>query len=287
MKITINQNLTKKIIDWLAAEHDTDSDIRIGAELLLSVNHDSAMFNRIIRNPKRNVNFIKYKLEKIVNARIDGFTVNDIVALDKQITPEITAAMNSLPKPDPDLDEELPEPLPSTKGIRPDHESLPDNIKQLWTDNAERWKRIKETFETCKALIDPCDRYEYLKILKEAWYSYKRDMTAYDSFTATDDKQQNAQVLSAPALSSDEIKAVNNARSYISKNINKLLEARQHASDEPSDKAKTAYTNLLNKIQERVNTLLNLKAEIGDDVRQALIQGGVVLELTAKDEQEA
>lgn len=276
MKININPDLTKRIIDWLAADYDDADDIRVGAEMLLSVNHDVAMFSRLMRNPKRHVEFIKYKLEKIVNARIDGFTVNDIVELDKQITPVIQEAVASIPEPTA----ELPEPLPVTKGMRPDHEQLPEHIKQLWTDNAERWHKIKQTFETCKSVKEPCDRYEYLKVLKEAWYAYRDAMTAYDSYSPDDNKPTDTDT--APELSPDDVKAINNARSYISKNLAKLSEPV--AGDDDTDEQVADRCAVLRvKIQERVDTLLQLNAEIGEDLRKSLLAEGLNLTLTLQD----
>ena len=270
MKININPDLTKRIIDWLAADHDAAADIRAGAEMLLSVNRDMAMFSRLMRNPKRHVEFIKYKLEKIVNARIDGFTVNDIVELDKNITPVIQEAVDSVPE----HPAEQPEPLPVTKGMRPDHEQLPEHIKQLWTANAERWHKIKQTFETCKSVKEPCDRYEYLKVLKDAWYAYKKDMTAYDSYSSDGDKPVDADT--APALSPDEVKAVNNARSYISKNLPKLAEPVVGADEQVAERCAVLRT----KLQERVDTLLQLNAEISDELRRSLLAAGINLTLT-------
>ena len=73
------------------------------------------------------------------------------------------------------------------KGKRKDHEFLPKEVADLWDINAKRYKEIKSTFETLKAMEDkePCDRYEYLKILSDLDKKYRADMLTYDSYVVT------------------------------------------------------------------------------------------------------
>ena len=73
------------------------------------------------------------------------------------------------------------------KGKRKDHDFLPKEVADLWDINAKRYKEIKSTFETLKAMEDkePCDRYEHLKILSDLDKKYRADMLTYDSYQVT------------------------------------------------------------------------------------------------------
>lgn len=186
----IDPKFTESIIRWLDGEHTSDEQIQAGATLLLQLNRDNAMFQRIMRRPQRELSFLEYKLRRFLQMRQDGQTIRDVIKLDETITPVITGAVGTETMAADGGSDTLPVEVETEdkgtayirKGIRPDHDKLPKNIQALWTKNAERWKKIKETFETCKQLTEPCDRYEHLKLLKDTWYKYKKDMAKYDDF---------------------------------------------------------------------------------------------------------
>ena len=65
-----------------------------------------------------------------------------------------------------------------------DHDRLPPEIQRLWTDNGALWFKIKELFEQLKGMesAPACDRYEYLKLLDEAYKKYRANLQAYDDY---------------------------------------------------------------------------------------------------------
>ncbi len=258
----IDPKFTEKIARWLQGDHKSDEKIQDGAMLLLQLNNDRAMYQRIIRRPQRELSFLEYKLRRFLQLRQDGHTIKDVVKMDREITDQIAAAAGTI-----DTGGTLPMVYPTSgsgsdsqpsyvrKGIRPDHDRLPDNIKALWPKNAERWKKIKEAFETCKGLTEPCDRYEYLKVLKETWYKYKEDMARYDEYRLTADSKADG--AAAPSLTPEQEKELANADSYISKNLPQLKEdiaaAMQNGySDEEAKKISARIA----RIQQRVDILL-------------------------------
>ena len=259
----IDPKFTEKIARWLQGDHKSDEMIKQGAMLLLQLNNDRAMYQRIIRNPKYSLQHLEYKLSRFLQLRQDGHTIKDVVKIDRDITTQLEPLIKAeryvsdagvLPVP------QMPEKdggndMYVRKGIRPDHDRLPDNIKALWPKNAERWKKIKEAFETCKGLTEPCDRYEYLKVLKETWYKYKEDMARYDEYRLTADSKANG--TAAPSLTPEQEKELANADSYISKNLPQLKEdivaAMQNGySDEEAKKISARIA----RIQQRVDILL-------------------------------
>ncbi|MCR4959174.1 MAG: hypothetical protein K6B13_11330, partial [Prevotella sp.] len=137
----------------------------------------------------------------------------------------------------------------------------------------ERWKKIKEAFETCKQLTEPCDRYEYLKVLKETWYKYKEDMACYDDYRLTDD---TATVPDAPAtgdaLTPEQEKELKNADSYISKNLPQLQQLVAAAKEEEfNEEQKKALESLRQRIQQRVDVLLKCGRTLTDERREQLL----------------
>lgn len=270
-----------------------------GAQLLLSLNRDHGMFQRIMHRPERMLSFLEYKLRRFLQIRKDGQTIRDVIKLDNEITPHLQAVINSEPIPVEGGAELLPVEQPAEKdggnemyirkGIRPDHDQLPDNIKAIWPANAERWKKIKEAFETCKSLTEPCDRYEYLKVLKDTWYKYKQEMARYDDFRLTDD---NATVPdgspSGVMLTPEQEKELGNADSYISKNMPQMQQLVAAAKEEDfNEEQKKQLESLRKRIQQRVDVLLKYGRTLTDERREQLLQCDikVTLETTVENEQ--
>lgn len=264
----IDPKFTEQIAQWLQSDHSSTKAIEAGAMLLLQLNRDRSMYQRILRNPKRELKFLEYKLRRFLQMRQDGQTVRDVIKLDREITPEIAAAVMS----DAVVSEmgKLPVVYPAKndgdtgcvvrKGIRPDHDKLPENIKAIWPKNAERWKKIKEAFETCKNLTEPCDRYEYLKVLKETWYKYKDEMARYDDFRLTADGVSNGEGAAdqAPSLTPEQEKELANADSYISKNLPQLradISDAMKAGNYSEEYARKIVPRI-ERLQQRVNVLI-------------------------------
>lgn len=264
----IDPKFTEKIALWLQGDHKSDEKIKEGAMLLLQLNRDQSMYQRILRRPQHELKFLEYKLQRFLKLRNDGKTVSDVVKLDQEITPEIKLAVTSDALAS-DVGK-LPVAVPAKhdgdtgcvvrKGIRPDHDKLPANIQAIWTKNAERWKKIKEAFEACKQLTEPCDRYEYLKVLKETWYKYKDEMARYDDFRLTADGVSNGEGATdqAPSLTPEQEKELANADSYISKNLPQL---RADISDAMkagnySEEYARKIASRIERLQQRVNVLI-------------------------------
>ena len=277
----IDNNLTIRLKTWLEKESHTDKeDIMEGAQMLLKLNRNQALFNTISRRPEKYVSKIEYELKKFLPMRLNKMTIGDVKKLDAELTPEIQSVINSeVDSADDELNEK--QDLPAHGGKRPDHDSLPDDIKSIWEENAERWKKIKRIFNQLKDLSQPCDRYELLMQMKEAWYKYKAEFERYDSFEVNSASTEGE---SDPA---EVIKQITNARAYISKNIDKLQQLKDKAlSDNPSDKDIEKYKNLCNNLRERLTLLLDNSQVVGDDVLAKLAEGGVEIEKATGDDKE-
>lgn len=277
----IDNNLTIRLKAWLEKESHTDNeDIMEGAQMLLKLNRNQALFNTISRRPGKYVSKIEYELKKFLPMRLNRMTIGDVKKLDAELTPEIQDAINNeTGSADDELNEK--EDLPAHGGKRSDHDSLPDDIKSIWEENAMRWKKVKLVFNQLKTLTQPCDRYELLMQLKETWYKYKAEFERYDSF------ELNSNTTEGESEPAEVIKQITNARAYISKNIDKLQQLKSKTlSDNPSDKDIEKYKNLCNNLRERLTLLLDNSQVVGDDVLAKLAEGGVEIEKATGDDKE-
>lgn len=268
---------------WLNAEkHDRESVAR-GAEMVLKLTRNMSMYQTIMRRPERFESKVRYELQKFLPMRLENMTTQDVKLLDAELTPQIAAAIEEQAKfeaehkAEEDNDTEVPEGgyLPAASGIRPDHDNLPGDVRNIWAENKERWLKIKKLYNTLLTFEQPCDRYEYLKQLKDLWYTYKSELGRYDGYVAPSDDAQTEGEEPTPA---DIAKNIANARSYITKNVDRLAELRR-LSRESDDATKELdeYNKLLTKVRARVTVLNDNNAPIGDDLKTKLNEAGLSL----------
>ena len=274
----IDPKITEALKNWLLNDHDSDEMIAKGAEILLRVNRNVGLYKRILRNPKRGLSKLEYEIGKHVKIREQGFSVDDIVKMESEIMPQISAAAfvqlpddgNSLPLAGDNVGQSS-----IIKGKRPDHDKLPADIQAIWPENAERWKKIKATFEMCKSLEQPCDRFEHVKMLKEAWYKYKERMAQYDDFKLGDGEKQEGE----KSISDEDKAAISTAQSYISRNLPVLQElVDKKFNDELSEEENQKLLDLRSKVLERVNVLKTHEVQITDQRKADLLKVGIALE---------
>lgn len=153
--------LTQQIKDWLASQ---EQDIAIGAELLLRVNRNRILHQNIIRRNMKDK--LIYELEKIISMREHGEPCGKVPEMEEKIK-DFT-----IPK-----EGEEPE-----RGLRPDHDELPDKIKLLVEKNLLIYPTMRKLHETLKLLKTPCDREPYLKELLALDASLRTNWTTYDTF---------------------------------------------------------------------------------------------------------
>lgn len=260
--------ITEGMVAWLRGDHSSGESIKKGAELLLRVNRNRGLYERICRNPKAGVKKLEYEISKHLNYRLQGYTIQDIENLDKEIVPQVKVAIDAAGGA---ADGEVPVVQETdgdgdtgcvvVKGMRPDHDSLPDDIKAIWPANAERWKKIKETFNILLSLNAPCDRFEHLQLLKESWYKYKDEMCRYDDFKAGGAAEPLEP--EKPALSEKDQQDIDYAQSYISRYLPVLMDLVAAAKD-PEFTDQEKLEGLREKIQNRVFTLLKLGVVLSD-----------------------
>lgn len=290
--------VTEGMVAWLRSDHTDDESIRKGAELLLRVNRNKGLYERILRYPKGGLKKLEYEIQKHVNIRLQGYSFDDIQKLDQEIVPEVKKyvercdeVVQEAAAENKQVNEADVMPIGTadgnpliTTGKRPDHDQLPSEIQEIWTKNAERWKKIKELYYLLLTLNAPCDRFEHLQLLKELWYKYREDMCLYDDFRGTMDEMVTLN--KGGQLTEDEQRDIDVAQSYISRNLPVLqelvLESRE--PDFPEEKI-VKLEDLRSKIQERVVKLLQLNVMLSDQRKADLQKCDISIELSQDDAQ--
>ncbi len=188
----MDDKLTEQIQQYLIIENKTDEDIIKGATLLLKLNRNRFYFQRAVASPRYFESNIAYELKKYLRIRLDRKTMADINRMTADVMPKAKAIIDAGITVKKKALLELPVPDGSgdmlKKGKRKDHDRLPAEIAGLWEKNAERYKKIKQTYETLKTMLnaEPCDRYETCSNLVELDKKYRADMQLYDSYIITD-----------------------------------------------------------------------------------------------------
>lgn len=286
----MDKTLTDKIVAWLnAPAHTEDADIMEGALMLLQLNRNRQLYMTISTNPKRFLKTVEYELKKFLPLRMKGKTCQDVRREADELLSELRE--NGIDKEQSegqdetsDTDDNDDTVAPVRNGKREDHDQLPQNIRDIWEANAERWKRIKEMYNACLSMENPCDLEENLKVLKETYYDYKADYARYDSFTFEGEGAKSEEDGASDDLKT--LKDINNARSYISKNVDKLSALKKEAlMDGASDEQTNAYQSLLSSMTQRVQTLVDNGQVIGEDLKNKLQATGINLRASQPSEE--
>lgn len=250
----IDPALTKQLQEWLDTPK-SERDILAGAELLLSLNRNRALYNTVIRRPDKYAEKLEYELKKFLRIRLDGMTRAQIVELEAKVLPsaqQIIATDNELPT------------ATKAKGRRQDHDLLPDHIKALWDDNFSLYKQINLLFEELKALnnAQPCDRYDKLQLLASADAKYRSNLKKYDEYVLAP-----AQAAASAPIPEDAQKKTNAARKTISKYRSRLTGSADLADD--------VRATAIDAIQRNVNIVLECGGGFSDDTISELSTFGI------------
>ena len=306
----IDKLFRAKLEEWLSKKKHTEAELADGAMMVLQCNRNHAMYNTIMRRPARYEEKISYELRKHLRYLKDDMNLDEVKDLERKVLPVIgkaitdteetadkaAAALGEIPEdsflPAPALSSEEPYKQTDTivaRGKRTDHDTLPETIRAIWDKNAERYKKIKQAHETCKTLTAACDRYEYTKAIAELWADYKKDFDTYDHYVLVPvNEEAGTQTPDTEdvQLSAEDVKAINAARPYISKNMPKLLALVAAAKQEGFTEAQAQeLESWRDRIQQRVDVLIRTKQVITDELKAQLIEAGITFEKTDSEEQ--
>lgn len=231
----IELELTPRIQEWLAADPDK-RDLNAGAELLLRITRNRILYANIMRNPKGKASLLEYHLQKILKNRLIDTTHEEVRRMMGQVDAIATARGLSASAR-----------TPFQNGKRADHDELPDEIRQLYVENADVMRRMREA-HTRLRMINPqnstcpdSDRYPLAKAIIEYDRRYRDNWNVYDHY-----------VKGTPVAAT--VKAVDSrtAQKNLVKTINLLLGKYAKA---PSDSAADRIRDLWNQIENPSDAL--------------------------------
>lgn len=277
----MDNKFTQELTDWLNTPRD-QRDILAGAMMLLRLNKNRFFYANVCRRPDKFHEKLEYELRKHLHIRLDNMTIADVVRLEAQVIPQAKKTL-ATPPAVVSADNELPE-AKVARGRRADHDRLPAEVQELWDKNLTLYKTIKQVFEQLKGMekAQPCDRYEYLKILDETDKQYRRNLECYDNYvapsassaaspTSTTAKAESPTENAEESTSRDtDYRKINAARKTLSK-YKKVFAKSIEAGD--SEKAATAKK----KILDSVDAIRRAGGIIGAAVTNELVDLGIIM----------
>lgn len=187
---------TQQVQDYLAQPIE-QRDLKHGAELMLKMNRNRSLYRYILR--RGDSVRLERELIKYLRIRLDGLTRREVYFLEKETLPRVRATFRAAaeryePKP-ADLTLRVTPAQPDRRGKRPDHDFLPREVRELYEQNGDIYRRMRRTFETLKGMGSQtaCDRYELVKMLAELDTRYRTNLQRYDEAPEPSQEEIEAQ----------------------------------------------------------------------------------------------
>jgi len=259
-----------KIEKFLSIEKPDDEQIKEGATLLLQISpaRNRAIYNSAMRRPQSLLPWIRTDLHKYVDILKRGLTTATVGKYNQDTVRRVDETLSVVPATVAPKSNVTPViPVLGTRGKRTDHESLPEDIKVLWEQNAQRWQTMRKVrAQLAQMVAKPgyaaCDGNELCYQLRQMDDALRAAYQKYDSWTpptvagtGTEEKADSVDVFT------DNLKTIQNARTAISRGL-----SRQEQTAES-----------LQKIQDAVNTLFALHQTVKDDTLKKLAAIGITI----------
>ena len=217
--------LTTQIQQFLQLEKPTEEQIREGATLLLRCNpqRERAIYNSAMTRPKSMLPWIKADLKKYLGIRQRGLTTPQVEKFNQETIAAVKQTLSKVPVTvEQDSGETPLIPQLGIRGLRPDHDQLPEDIQALFTKNTERWKSMRKLHAQLAQMIArpgyaACDGNEICYQLRQLDTALRNDYEAYDSFVNGDNKP--AASTDRVDVFTDNVKKIQAARAAVSRGI--------------------------------------------------------------------
>lgn len=263
--LTMDERLTQNVQEWLNASQ-AERSLEQGALLLLRLNRNRFMHANILR--RQNWDKLTYELQKHLRIRLEGLTAHQVAKMESEAMPRIAKTIATQA---PVISTEADQPAAEYHGRRPDHDALPEQVRELYDRNGALFFKMKQLFETLKKMEDatPCDRHELLTQLVEMDREYRANWNTYDTWASvTNGAACDAQGDQEPTpddaakVTPEQVSA---ARKFLSIGRKRLAEL----SEEDAAALKA-------KMQQRVDLILAAGHGFAPDYRSDLEKLGLV-----------
>lgn len=246
----INLELTPKIKEWLDTAPEK-RDIRVGAELLLRINRNRVLYNNILRNPGRHAATLEYQLQKILKQRLIDTTHEEVAQMMTQV--DAIAKNRGL------VNSERSE---FQRGKRADHDQLPPEVQQLYVDNADIMRRMRDAhtrlrmINSSNSTCPDSDRYPLAKDIINLDLQYRDNWNVYDHYV-------KGTPISATVRAVDSRTASKNAVKTINLLIGKYAKALSNGAEAEADGLRERIHNLYSQIDNPSAKLQAKMSEFG------------------------
>lgn len=176
--MTLDHDFTRRLGQWLQTD-PAERDYEAGALMLLKLSGNRIMYRNMIAAPARFADHIEYQLQKYYNFRVKELTHAEVAQMQQEADRIISERLSLAEAKDKDA--------PAQLGKRPDHDSLPEEIKVKFEENSGLYKRMRYLHMKLKdKSLDesPCpdsERYPLLKELIEIDVRMRSNWEAYDT----------------------------------------------------------------------------------------------------------
>lgn len=173
----MNQQFTEKLGRWLLSPEES-RDWEQGALMLLQLSGNRILYNNVMRRLAQSHSTIEYHLQKYYNFRIKDLTHEQVKEMDAKVEKILEENIPLAVKADS---------APS-KGKRADHDSLPDEIKNLYVENHSLLQLMRETHMKLRSLSladAPCpdsERFPFLQEIIKLDKKLHSNWKKYDSY---------------------------------------------------------------------------------------------------------
>ena len=183
----MNHDFTAQIKAWLD-DDAKDRSFEKGATMLLQLTGNRILYANLMADPAGRLPFLVHELQKYYDFRVLGLTHDQVRDMDRKV--DAIAEALALDTEDPSGEEKQAERL---LGKRPDHDSLPDDVRARYTENYSILQRMRELHLKLRMLTltdHPCpdsERFPFLKELISLDSRLHANWKVYDTFTAAAD----------------------------------------------------------------------------------------------------
>lgn len=173
----MDHKFTEQIRQWLET-HEDERDYAVGALYLLKLSGNQIMYRNIISHIDRRHDVVDYQLQKYYNFRVQALTHAQVKEMAAQVETIVAEHIPLAAKAD-----EAP-----AKGKRPDHDTLPDEIKAKYVENLSILQRMRELHLRLRSLslenatCPDSERYPFLKELISLDKKLHANWEAYDRY---------------------------------------------------------------------------------------------------------
>ena len=173
----MDHKFTEQIRQWLETPED-ERDYSVGALYLLKLSGNQIMYRNIISQIDRRHDVVDYQLQKYYNFRVQALTHAQVEEMAAQVETIVAEHIPLAATAD-----EQPQ-----KGKRPDHDTLPDEIKAKYVENLSLLQRMRELHLRLRSLslenatCPDSERYPFLKELISLDKKLHSNWEAYDRY---------------------------------------------------------------------------------------------------------